>query len=604
MFKINNKKLLPAICIATLVGTCLFGCQNATTHTENATTAVSTDSGTKENLPEKPYGTKISGISDKGITVYWKKPEFADGYEVFRSYEENGDYESIYEAKKNVGTYNDTTFDHTKKTVYYRLKSFFRNENGEKTYSGFTKILTANYREKMKLSHSTLYIPSNTSRIIESYHGWGNTKNVTWTSDNDSVARVEKDGTVTALQKGECTITCISEELGSSLTCKIVVDREPLEPLTEITSRFTKQDSGYWENIDTEKSDDAVIMMTGDMMCTSAQQRKQDNSIGDYNFNESFDYVKSIFEESDFAIGNLETILSSSWPYMVEEIYINDKPNCNAPSRYLDALKYAGFDAFSMSNNHNCDGGERAILETNKAIDDYRFARTGLFSSKEEERILLADINGIKVAYLSYSVYPSPGFNTKDKTWPQESVDTMLNIYSKEKADKEIAKAKEAGAEYIIAYMHWGVKNVFEILPDQSQPAQELADAGVDFIVGGHSHLVQPYQEITAKNGKIVPCYYSLGDFHSSINQIPGNRDSIIVRIRLKRNADAQVELVENGYIPCYTKTKFQGKHYVTLPLNTEFTNEEKLIKQHDKFRTRIEKEVGGLVQEYVPNAK
>ena len=62
--------------------------------------------------------------------------------------------------------------------------------------------------------------------------------------------------------------------------------------------------------------------------------------------------------------GNLESLLSNTSPYMSEEKALGGEPHCNGPSTYLDALKYAGFDALSNANNHITDNGERGLLQT------------------------------------------------------------------------------------------------------------------------------------------------------------------------------------------------------------------------------------------------
>ena len=559
----------------------------------------------QKNLPQKPYGIRISGINDDGIEVYWKNTEYADGYEVYRSYEKDGNYEFIADTADCIdplepshGTYQDQGFDHDKETVYYTLRSYEYDEQGEKVYSNYTKPVKAQYRTGLHMSRSRLYMPSGMQRKLNAYTGWGNAAGVVWESDDPKIAAVDQDGTVTAVSAGTCNVTCYSSELQEEKNCRIVVDREPLPPLEEITSRYEMTSPGVWENMNADKTDDAVIMMTGDMMCTNTQQRKQGGATGDFNFNESFDYVKDIISSSDLSVGNLETLLSSSWPYMNDEVYINNTPNCNAPSRYLDALKFAGFDGVVMSNNHNCDGGVNGAIETTELVDSYLLARTGVFLSEEDPRTLLADVNGIKVGFLSYTP-ERPGFNGKDKTWDQDSIDLILNYYNKEKAMTDVHDLRAAGAEYIIVYIHWGVKNNFSITDSQKKDAQELADMGVDYIVGGHSHLLQKYEEITAADGKKVPCFYSLGDFHSSINQIPGNRDSVILRIRLKRNESGQVELAENAYIPCYTFSEYDQKYFTVMPLNPDLNGGIELEK-YEKFHSRILREVGDGIPEYV----
>lgn len=96
-----------------------------------------------------------------------------------------------------------------------------------------------------------------------------------------------------------------------------------------------------------------------------------------YNFDDKFlpygifYYVKKVFAEADFVIGNLETTICEEAPYTGEEYKINGKYHCNAPASYLDILKYAGFDMFALSNNHNLDcrgfGNRRNYRRSRKA---------------------------------------------------------------------------------------------------------------------------------------------------------------------------------------------------------------------------------------------
>jgi poly-gamma-glutamate synthesis protein (capsule biosynthesis protein) len=432
---------------------------------------------------------------------------------------------------------------------------------------------------------------------MDAYIGWGEAGSLTWTSSDSSIASVSANGTIQAKKAGTCQISCYSKMTKETKVCTVTVDRQALKMLQDIVSDYTQDETGLWSNAKAAQDGDAVIMMVGDMMCTGTQQAKQGYDTGDYNFNESFDGVKSIIESADLAIGNLETLLSSAWPYMHEESYIQNMANCNAPSRYLDAVRYAGFDGVVMANNHNCDAEKEGVFDTIEQVERYQLARTGVFKDSDDQRYLLAEVDGIKVGYLSY-VSEETGFNGKDEDWDQEDVDTVLNYYDQEKAKQDIAALRKAGAEYIITYMHWGVKNMSDIRPSQEEDAQELANLGVDYIVGAHCHLLQSYTELTADDGRTVPCFYSLGDFQSSIDQVEGNRDSVILRIRLKRDEQGNISLTENSYIPCYTETQYQEKYFYTIPLDPAFNGGEKLS-DYEEIHDRITEAVGTEISEY-----
>lgn len=545
------------------------------------------------SLPETPYGTKISNMSNDGIEFYWKRPSGAKGYEVFRAYTADGEYEQIADIPdRSIYTYVDNEFNTDERTVYYKVRSYALDAKKQKVYSKMSEVTEAAYRNHLKLENDEVFLRSGATRTLEAYLGWCNAGNIKWSSSNEEVATIDKSGTIQAIAKGMSTITCYSRDTKERRRCEVTVDRDALSQLSDITPTYTKNKNGVWVENESDSKDRAVLMMVGDMMCTGTQQARQGYHTGDYNFNESFDGVKDMLSGADFAIGNLETMLSHTWPYMHEEAYIDNYANCNAPNRYLDAICYAGFDGVVMSNNHNCDTGIAGTEETLEQVDRYKLAHTGMYRKNTDQRYLLADVNGIKVGYLSYTAKET-GFNDKSSDeWTEEEIETRLNLYEPEKAKSDIAQLREAGAEYIIVYMHWGVKNVYEPTENQEEDAKELANLGVDYIVGAHSHLIQEYTVVTADDGRKVPCFYSLGDFQASIEQIPGNRDSVILRISLERDQDGNVVLKDNAYIPCYTLTEYEGKDFYTIMVSPELNGGVELD-SFEKTRQRISQSVG-----------
>lgn len=549
-----------------------------------------------KNGPDLPFGGKISSVTNEGIEYYWKKVEIANGYEVFRAYDEEGPFESIYVApKRNIGTYIDGDFDHTKKKVYYTVRSYVKDENGNLIYSETIEPTEASYQESIIMEREATYLYAGVERSIYALYGWGQPEDGIWSSDDESVAVISSDGIIKGIAKGECTIRFTSESTGQSATSKVVVERDAIEPLGPITSRFHfDRETATWKNPDAKTTGEAVIMMVGDMMCSSVQMRNQYSEKEGFNFNDSFNYTKAVMKESDFAVGNLETLLAPGWPYMIDEGYINNYNNCNAPSRYLDAVKHGGFDAVMMSNNHNCDGGLQALIETIQQVDKYQFARTGAFLDKDDSRFFIADINGIKVGFLAY-INRITGFNYKEETWAPEERDTHLNIFSKEKAKSDIEAVRAAGAEYVITYMHWGMKNFYNLTKEQLKDAQDVADAGTDFIVGANPHVLQKYDIITSEDGRDVPCYFSTGNYQAVMNQVEGNRDSIVIRLRLKRQADGSIKLCDNNYIPSYAYRRCGMSNWSPVAISNAY-NGGALKLNKKKILSRITNVIGDKV--------
>ncbi len=547
-------------------------------------------------LPDTPYGPKIASITDAGIEFYWKKVEKANGYEVFRSYSEDDGYEMIADIpKRSQGEYIDADFDYEKKTVYYKSRSYLVN-NGKKIYSETTKPAVAVYRDGMILERESVYMYDGTERKLKVFYGWGEVKDAEWSSSDASVVAVTEDGTVKALAKGEAVITCGSMALGASATIKVVVNRDSMAPLDTGKRRYNYNSrTGMWENSKKNNKRTAVIMMAGDLMCGSAQTRKQFTEENGWSYNDSYEFVKNTTKDSDFAIGNLETLMAPGWPYMIDEAYIQNKNNCNNPSRYLDAVLYGGFDAVTMSNNHNCDGGVRALMDTIDEVNLRNIPNTGVFKSVNEQRFMVVNINGIKVGFVAY-MSEGTGFNGKDADWTQEEKDSHLNVFSEARAVKDIAECKAAGAKYIIAYMHWGRKNYKSITNVQQQEAQAVADAGADYIVGANPHVLQVYDEIISKDGKTVPCFYSTGNFQAFMNQIPGNRDSVMIRICLKKGLFGKIKLVENNYIPYHTYKEVDGCNWPPVALSQVY-DKEVSVTGRKKFTRRIIEAIGEKIK-------
>lgn len=336
------------------------------------------------------------------------------------------------------------------------------------------------------------------------------------------------------------------------------------KPTTSPTAEPTPEPTAEPTPAPTPAPVHATLMFVGDLMCLSSQQRgaKQQAGGSGYDFSPSFAYVREVFNNADCVIGNLETSLSHSWPYATEQRNIGGMPNCNGPKQYLGALKFAGFDALVLANNHCCDAGVQGIIETTQAVEEYGFPYTGLFREKDAQRFVILDVKGIKVGLLSYAEF----YNSKDKVVREAGCEYMINTYSKERIAEDIAAARAAGAELIVAYNHWGAEHTHQPTPKVVTHAQEMADAGVDIIIGSHSHAVQPVVWLTAADGRQVLCAYSMGNFVSSMGRSTAN-DTFIAEIGIVREGGS-VRVESEKYHPCRVFPQLEGYWYVVVPTN------------------------------------
>lgn len=357
---------------------------------------------------------------------------------------------------------------------------------------------------------------------------------------------------------------------------------------------YTDADGSTAQDLPESSCTEVTLMFTGDLMCQPSQQTAAFNG-KTYNFEPTFKYVKNIFDNADFVVGNLETLISKSLPLSKDMARLQSKPFLNGPEAYLDALEYAGFDAFIMANNHGCDGGELGITETLDALDEHGIPHTGLFRDSSEKRYFILEQNGIKVGILSYATY----FNKKEKFLSEGKRESMINRTTQAKINADVKALKAEGADFIIAYNHCGTEYSQEPESRQESYGVMFAIAGVNYIIGSHPHVLQPFDLIRYNNLK-VPYIYSMGNFASSMID-PITKETIILSLTLKKTESGEVVLADQEYYPCYMLDEYEGSSFVIMPEDERYNDgfyekaPSDLVKQIKKNFKHIRKIVGKL---------
>ena len=150
----------------------------------------------------------------------------------------------------------------------------------------------------------------------------------------------------------------------------------------------------------------------------------------------------------------------------------------------------------------------------------------------------------------------------KQANFTDEGIATFASHFSEDRVAADIAAARSAGAEFVLAYCHWGREYTDRISRKQADYAQMVVDAGADYIFGSHSHCPQPYTVMTSKDGRRVPVVYSGGNFLSDITRSkPITDDTFVASLTLTRDGDGSVVVASDGYTPCriLTSRSFRG---------------------------------------------
>ena len=517
-----------------------------------------------------PYDGIYVRDQEEPVSILWKRLKDASAFEVWKSRTGKDAWElaegMVLAPEDRRVTWTDPE-DPGEGPVYYLVRSL-REEGETRTFSSFSDVITASF-QPLSLPVSAAAIPLGVTRTFEATYGWAGGQGLVWTSSDPETASVDQAGHITGKARGWARISVRLPDGSQEDSLGVFVDRQApaMESLPEEAFVYDPEE-GIYRQREADADGKAVLLLAGDLMSLTRQMRAAWTG-KDYDFAPAFSLIRDTLEEADLTAGNLETLTAPSYSYSIEEPTGGGKALCNTSPSFLGALRGAGFDLVTMSNNHNADWGQEAAVQTVDQCEAYGLLHTGLFRSREEDRTLVLEIAGIRIGILAYDG-GGVRFNGKDETWPKEDKETILNAYDPERAEADIQALKEKGADYILVCMHWGVINERQVTKSQKRVARELADLGADYIAGSHPHLVQRYDLVRAGDGREVPCIYSLGNFITNLDAFPGQRDSVLMRLVLTRDESGKVLLSENACIPCHTFDEAAGIPYAALPLTEE----------------------------------
>ena len=246
-----------------------------------------------------------------------------------------------------------------------------------------------------------------------------------------------------------------------------------------------------------------TLMALGDDLVHNCVYWSAETADGGYDFTPFFDDIRSTVQQYDLACINQETIL------VKDRSKIASYPIFGSPIEVADALADAGFNVVTFAGNHCYDKYETGITDTLSYFHETypQITTLGIHDSEADAaQIPIVEKNGIRIAMLNFTY----GLNNSmpEKRWMVDMLSSRDTVCGR------IAEAREE-ADFVIVFPHWGTEDTFS--PDQSQLswAQDMADAGADLIIGGHTHTLQPVETVTAEDGREVPVYYSLGNFLS-----------------------------------------------------------------------------------------
>lgn len=332
----------------------------------------------------------------------------------------------------------------------------------------------------------------------------------------------------------------------------------------------------------------ATISAQGDLLMHKPVFDTCRKSDGSYDFESIFRYMKEYSAAYDYAVVNLETTFGGDdYPYQ-------GNPTFNCPDPFADSIVDAGYDMLLTANNHCSDTTSSGIKRTLELVREKGLATLGTQLNDEEPKYSVVDVNGIKIGMLCYTYATGvtsdgrPSLNGLSPVSETGLVNYFMeNNLSKfySEVEEHLANMKEDGAEATILYIHWGIEYQLQENAVQRTIAQNLCDLGIDVIVGGHPHVVEPVAllESTVDPGHKTVCIYSLGNAVS--NQRTGisslfptgyTEDGALFSVTFEKYSDGSVYVAGTDVLPTWVNMHSNNgsKEYNILPLDIERESE------------------------------
>lgn len=215
-----------------------------------------------------------------------------------------------------------------------------------------------------------------------------------------------------------------------------------------------------------------------------------DRNNKDYSY--FFKGVKSVFENDDLSIVNLETTFTTSNTKRVKEFNFKGDPS------YTNILLDGDVEVVNLANNHTYDYGNQGYNDT---VDNLDKASIGYYGNNI---YLIKEVKGVRIGFAGFT-----GFNDTKSTEVQ--ISEALKYFDEKNVDIKIVS------------FHWGIERDNYFNDKQETLGRFAIDQGANLVIGHHPHVLQGIEEY--KDSYIV---YSLGNFVFGGNKNPSDKDSMI----------------------------------------------------------------------------
>ena len=237
-----------------------------------------------------------------------------------------------------------------------------------------------------------------------------------------------------------------------------------------------------------------TINVSGDLLWhnslwVSAEIDAGTTGIGQMDFIPQLEGLRDYVSAADLGICHSEVPFApAGGPYQ-------NYPLFAAPQEIAVAIKDIGWDLCTTASNHTMDQGWEGLVRTVEVHHAAGILTSGSYRTEEEANtpVIYTTDDGVKVAVISQTYGLNGLPKAKGKPWSVDLLDA-------DKAIRDAARARAAGAEIVAVHMHAGDEYSSAINSQQEEFAAKVtSSAFVDLVFGQHAHVPQPIDRVNGK---------------------------------------------------------------------------------------------------------
>lgn len=236
-------------------------------------------------------------------------------------------------------------------------------------------------------------------------------------------------------------------------------------------------------------------------------------------------HLVDIIKSADYSLVNFESPIIENYYKPIKKC----GPNLGCTADAADAIKYAGFTAVTMANNHILDYGIEGLNRSIAYCNKIGLEVVGVGKNLQEaEKVLYVEKSGEWLALINCCEHEfSIATETSGGANP---LNPIRQFYCIQEARKN--------ADYVMVIVHGGHEHYQLPSPRMQETYRFFVDAGADAVVDHHQHCYSGYE---IYNGK--PIFYGLGNFCFDIEGVPSKKwtEGYLVEINFDSNINFRI---------------------------------------------------------------